>query len=203
MEDWKPFGDGNYEASNKGRIRRKADGVNTYQGKIKKPSLSSNGYMIVGCFTNGKRTNVLVHRAVAESFIGTCPDQHQVNHKDGNKQNNNISNLEYVTVSGNAIHAFKTGLSSPPTQRAKGNDHWTRQHPEKLKRGDDNPSRSRPDRLSRGETCKCSKLVDDNIREIRALSAEGFSMNQIAAMFNISRRNVSYILEGKTWKHVK
>lgn len=63
------------------------------------------------------RKNISVHRLVAINFITNPENKAQVNHKDGNKMNNTVSNLEWNTVSENHIHAFKTGLRSRP----KGN----------------------------------------------------------------------------------
>jgi hypothetical protein len=54
-----------------------------------------------------------VHRVVAEAFIPNPQGKRCVNHKDGNKLNNNVSNLEWVTYSENTTHAFKTGLEIP------------------------------------------------------------------------------------------
>jgi len=49
-----------------------------------------------------------VHRLVAVTFLGDIPEGHEVNHKDGNKQNNDGFNLEYVTHKDNIIHSFKS-----------------------------------------------------------------------------------------------
>ena len=117
MREWRKFGIGDYEVNEIGEVRRATASINTAEGRMKKPCKSSNGYMIVGCFSNGKRTNVLVHRAVAEAFIGPCPNGWQVNHKDGNKCNNRLENLEYVSVSGNMIHAIREGLHVIPATR--------------------------------------------------------------------------------------
>lgn len=67
------------------------------------------GYLQVGLWVDGKYKTVKVHRLVAKSFLGAKPGM-QVNHKDGNKLNNHINNLEYVTPSENLKHAYDMGL---------------------------------------------------------------------------------------------
>ena len=57
--------------------------------------------------------NVSLHRLIAKTYLGDFPDM-QVNHKDGNKLNNNITNLEWVTPSENTIHSNETGLRKKP-----------------------------------------------------------------------------------------
>jgi hypothetical protein len=71
----------------------------------------TNGYKLVSIINGGKSKMVRVHRLVALSFLGPCPLTHEVNHKDGNKTNNHIDNLEYVTRSQNTRHAWNIGLS--------------------------------------------------------------------------------------------
>lgn len=75
-------------------------------GKQLKPARDSNGYLQVGLWENGKVTRRLVHRFVMEAFIG--PSVLQVNHIDGNKTNNCLRNLEYVTASQNIRHSIET-----------------------------------------------------------------------------------------------
>ncbi len=61
---------------------------------------------------HGKRKYVKIHQIVADQFLGGCPDGLVINHKDGNKHNNNVSNLEFVTNLENIQHAWKNGLNS-------------------------------------------------------------------------------------------
>lgn len=75
-------------------------------GKQLKPARDSNGYLQVGLWENGKVTRRLVHRFVMEAFIG--PSVLQVNHIDGNKTNNCLRNLEYVTASQNIRYRFES-----------------------------------------------------------------------------------------------
>lgn len=63
---------------------------------------------------------VFVHCLMMESFVGPRPVGHEVNHKDGNKQNNHLNNLEYVTKSENAKHAHRLGLSRVYHDRRRG-----------------------------------------------------------------------------------
>ena len=107
-----------YEVSNLGRIRRSAPGMATHIGRIRKQSRTWRGYMYVKLCKDGvKSSSMRIHRIVARSFIGKCPYGKEVNHKDGNKENNSLSNLEYVTNAENARHAAINGL------RARGEEH--------------------------------------------------------------------------------
>ena len=105
MEEWKVIEKAtNYEISNCGQVRNK----NT--NKILKPTLNS-GYLTITLTTNNKKVFIKIHRIVSEKFL-TCPDEtYVVNHKDGIKTNNNVENLEWVSRSENAKHAFRLGLN--------------------------------------------------------------------------------------------
>lgn len=88
-----------YEISNIGEVRN----INT--GVILKPSISIKGYNTV--VLKGKR--VLVHRLVATAFIANPQNKSQVNHINGQKRDNRVENLEWVTCSENIIHSYKIG----------------------------------------------------------------------------------------------
>lgn len=87
-----------YQISNLGNIRSKKNCLN------KKPSITNVGYYVVGLY-NGKNKNYLVHRLVAQAFISNPNNYSDVNHKDGNKLNNNVNNLEWCSHKSNMVHA--------------------------------------------------------------------------------------------------
>ena len=76
-----------------------------------KPVLNNvNGYKYIGLTINNKHVNKSIHRLVAENFIPNPENKPEVNHKDGNKLNNDFSNLEWVTSKENQAHAIENGL---------------------------------------------------------------------------------------------
>ena len=87
--------------------------------KIKKPIVGSWGYYTIGLYKNKKNHTVLLHRLLAETFISNPENKEQVNHIDGNKLNNDINNLEWVTRSENLLHAYKNNLSKITTSNAQ------------------------------------------------------------------------------------
>ena len=100
----------NYEVSNQGSVRRSSAGRRTFAGRVLSPIKMTIGYFVVKPVIDGKNVVFYIHDIVAASFIGAKPKGSNVNHKDGNKTNNNVSNLEYVTHAENMAHAGKTGL---------------------------------------------------------------------------------------------
>lgn len=75
------------------------------------------GYHEVLLSENGKTKNYLVHRLIAKTFIKNPDNKPFVNHKDGNKLNNSIENLEWCTRSENTTHSYKNGLQSVVTNQ--------------------------------------------------------------------------------------
>lgn len=107
---------GVYQVSNKGRIRslpryvkdRNRDRLQLIQGKIIKGTNSGHGYLKVCLCKNGKRKSCFVHRLVAETFIDNSNNYREVNHKDLDKSNNCLENLEWVSSSINKEHFVAT-----------------------------------------------------------------------------------------------
>lgn len=91
-----------YEVSEDGRLRKGSKEI--------KPKLDRYGYVHVAVWKEGKRSMKYMHRLVAEAWLGASKGR-SVNHIDGNKLNNTISNLEYVTRAENNRHAMEHGLN--------------------------------------------------------------------------------------------
>ena len=80
-------------------------------GKIMKHSLRPDGYYEVSLTKQGVTTNVCLHRILAEAFIDNSDNKPEVNHKDGNKANNSLDNLEWATYTENNLHAVYFSLN--------------------------------------------------------------------------------------------
>lgn len=106
-----------YQINDKGEIRSKDRYVHFkykdrfYKGKIKKQQIGTNGYKIVKLYKNDKKKYTYsVHRLVAEAFLEKPSYAECVNHKNGNKLDNRVENLEWCTYSYNNKEAFRLGL---------------------------------------------------------------------------------------------
>lgn len=95
-----------WQVSSHGRVR-------TSRGLLRWGSSTPAGYQTCRVTANGSCHVFLVHRLVARAFLGSCPisGSWQVNHKDGNRKNNHVENLEYVTPSGNVKHSYDTNVT--------------------------------------------------------------------------------------------
>ena len=113
-----------YEISNQGRVKHL-----TYidsNGTIRKErilvgSLHNDGYVFISiCLGNQKYKQIPKHRLVAETWLDNLYDYPEVNHKDGNKQNNSVDNLEWTTSSNNQQHAVNNHLQPTTITTYKG-----------------------------------------------------------------------------------
>lgn len=114
MEKWTTIQEAsNYEVSTYGNIRNKIT------QKILKGRLTKNGYLQVSLKIDetNKFSNRYIHRLVAIYWIDNPENKREVNHKDGNKENNNINNLEWVTSSENQIHRHSIGINKTSNRR--------------------------------------------------------------------------------------
>ena len=115
IEIWKYIEgyEGKYQVSNTGKIRSLCyhdGGHGVRRPKLMKPGTDESGYYRCALSKNNELRTFKVHRLVAKAFIPNPSNKPQVNHIDGNKKNNYVSNLEWVTSSENQIHAWKNGL---------------------------------------------------------------------------------------------
>ncbi len=112
MEEWRdiPGYENFYQVSNFGNVR------SIRFNKIRNmKSWDSKGYRVVELCINNNRYTVGVHQLVALAFIPNPENKPEVNHKDRNRSNNNVENLEWVTQSENVAHAYRNGVKPRPT----------------------------------------------------------------------------------------
>ena len=173
MEIWKEVrGHLDYAISTLGRVRRLTKGPNTRPGLILKLKRNRRGYLQVGLCRDGKLTTRLVHILVGTAFLWPRPGL-ETNHKNGDKIDNRLANLELVTHSENGLHAYRTGLRGPVGAAAQI-----------------------------GEQVHNAKLSENAVREIRGLRADGLSLTAIGERFGVSPRCIGRVLSGETWAHV-
>ena len=109
VEQWAPIPEfeGYLEASNMGRIK------NAWTGKVLKQGINTKGYKTVTVNILGQSYTRTVHRLIASAFIEGDHTGMDVHHKDADKTNNRLSNLEYCTRKENVRHAIEDGVMKP------------------------------------------------------------------------------------------
>jgi hypothetical protein len=124
-EIWKeiPGFHGRYEASNIGRIRSLYRYINKRKIPLILKQVDSKGYRRLSLVKDGIHIVPTVHSLVMLTFIGDRPEGYHINHIDGNKANNKLSNLEYVTPSENIKHSFRVCGKKPNITTAKLVEH--------------------------------------------------------------------------------
>lgn len=129
----------------------------------KKPNYNKKGNHFS---LRNEEKNLSIHRLVGDAFIPNPENKPQINHKDGNRRNNHVNNLEWCTARENMIHAYKNGLSHPPVRR-KFTDNQIR---------------------------KVVKLIkEDKYTYVQAGLSEGMSYSTVAHIMTGRRRNVEGI----------
>ena len=172
-EIWKPvigYHDirGNrFMASNTGKIK------SCVTGKILKTYISCRGYESLRLTVDGEKKSITVHRAVALAFIPNPNQYAEINHKDGNKLNNSLNNLEWCTRSQNERHKFDTGLYDPI--RISG---------------------------ERNGNHKLTVENVKYIREHFQSRSKEFGATPLCKKFNVSRKTIVDVVDRKIWKNV-
>lgn len=118
FEDLKGYED-SYQISDSGRIftKRRLVGNQIYYGRELVPQVTRDGYLKITLCKEGICKKFYLHRLVAIQFINNNYNLPQVNHKDGNKLNNSVSNLEWCTKEYNQNHAVRTKLMQRGQER--------------------------------------------------------------------------------------
>ena len=125
MEIWRDIEDyeGLYQISNKGRVKSLKYG----KERIRTPVINNSGYLNIILYKNTEAQHRLVHRLVAEAFIPNLENKPQINHKDENKLNNCVENLEWIRHIDNCNYGSRNervadSLSKPILQYSKSGD---------------------------------------------------------------------------------
>lgn len=149
----------------------------TGKRKVLKECIDKDGYPYIRFVIKGKCYKKMVHRLIAETFIENIDNKPQVNHINGNKTDNRVENLEWVTAKENINHAYKV-LGKKPTEKMI-------QDFTKRSVGINNPK---------------AKIDYRTARIIRKDREKGIMLKIIARKFDISISQVSAICNNKVWK---
>ena len=150
------------------------------KGQKINPDIAPNGYYRVTLAKNGKKKQVYLHRLLAKYFIPNPQNLPQINHKDGNKLNCDLENLEWVTVQDNVIHAYQHGLI----------DHV---------RGEKHPNHGKCGKNSkRAKRIKATNVITGEVRIYEAMieaKADGFLPSEVSRCCNHGGSHHGFVFE--------
>ena len=181
----------NYKISKEGLIKLNYDfGKISFVGKIMSPQINK-GYLLIQLTIDGKRKAYRVHRLVWQTFVGDIPESYHIHHKDENKTNNNLDNLECLSASVH-IHNTNSGENHPFFGKKLSLIHRKNIGKARITKG-----------IARGEKNGNSKLNWDIVREIRRLYANlDLSQRDLADKFNVTRCCIRDIVKNVRWKEL-
>lgn len=148
-------------------------GSGGHNGMFMKSRLDKDGYCILNLYKDSKLTTFKLHRLVAIHFLKNSKNLPEVNHKDGNKQNNHVNNLEWCTALYNRQDVWKRGKSFNPLHQ---------------KKGEESPN---------------SKITEEMARNIIKERMSGDKLNKISNKYSLSMSQICAIAKGNSWKHLK
>jgi len=182
----------NYAVSNLGRVMRVVTNKYHPRQRILKTASDSDGYQVVTLY-NPKPMTKKVHQLVMRAFVGPCPKNQEINHKNGIKVDNTRTNLEYVTPRQNKDHAIRHKLT------AFGDRNAMRKYPGKNKIGE--YAKNHPERVQ-GINNPKAKLSENDVREIRRLSDTGIQTIIVARRFGVTTTTIRGIKNRSHWRHI-
>lgn len=232
IEIWKDVVgyEGYYAVSDRGRIKRVAAGQGAIPGKILTCWPHRNGYRMVTLSVDGVRFSPTVHSLVAKAFLGNRETNQQVNHKNGDKTDNRVTNLEWMTPLENTRHAWDelgidlrgensatSKLTEDEVQQIRclygtGNcsqSALARQYSVSVQQVSNILHRKSWAHLPELPEEKqfdgffATRLTPSDVQQIRTLYASGdYTMEQVGAMFGIDSSHVCRIVHRQIWKDV-
>lgn len=177
---WVQGYEGLYKVSNLGNVKT-FNWRNAKKEAILKPATNKNGYLQVALQKDGKLKSFKVHRLVAQSFLLNLENKPQVNHKDCNKKNNRVDNLEWCTPKENTTHAIKMGVFVFQSSEKSINKY-----------------------IKRGELNGGALLTDAKVKEIRSkFIPRKYTRKMLASEYNVKESTIKDVLSYKSWKHIK
>lgn len=202
----------NYEVSNFGNIRHKK------KKKIRIPQDNGNGYKYIRVIKDGRHCNIYIHRIVLESFSPIKNmEQYESNHKNFNRSDNNLNNLEWKNRKENVQYSLFNGrfdnahkkhslymketikngtnplLNLTEKQRKIRDENWKKNYVKE----------KHPFYKKYGEQSSAHKLTKKLVLEIRQLYKEKkYVMLDLAKKFNVSYSAINCILHNKSWKNI-
>lgn len=162
-----------YSVSNLGKLKRTATPTGIPRNRLIAPHVKRHGYADYWLWKDGLKTRIGAHRLVWLAFRGPIPPDLVINHKNGDKLDNRLSNLELATRSWNAAHSYRV-LGRPA-----------------------------PNYPSPGVRNGSAVLDDEKVTAIRALyEAKSANQYDLAERFGVSQRTINLIVRRMTWRHI-
>lgn len=173
LEIWKPIKDyPKYEVSSLGRIKSSSRDI--LKGHIVYKNKKPCQVTVYLTKENGEKKNLSVHRLVLEAFTGLCPAGYEGCHNDGDGTNNALTNLRWDTHKANMQDSIIHGTFVRPIGFKKGHS------------------------IGRGETNNFAALTEIQVKMIKILFDQDFTLRQIAEAFGVNETSIQHIKYNRT-----